>query len=293
MDHRMTDIVLVGVEETRGSAVAGTLTLAFARDGVDFRLTQHTARSQGSSTFPLRGKPVALGLTPTIRMTPEINVETVRDIIEMATERTDGILNSFTILQAKPTQKKVSGCVVSSLDLSFSRSGAPGDDAILVASMELAGMLLAAATGITAGTLGAGNPFSISKSTFTINSVPATKVLSFRHRITNSIAPTVHKSDLSLEGLVDGDCEHATTLSALFDDDAWRALCAAGTAHDAVLVLATGTASETVTLTWEDVILGDHSPSGSDVVVQEINIVGDGPGIAFGAEIGAGVLSLG
>jgi hypothetical protein len=289
----MTDIVLIGVEETRGTAVAGALTLAFARDGVDFRHTQHTARSQGSSTFPLKGKPVALGLTPTIRMTPEINVETVRDIIEMATIRADGILSSFTILQAKPAQKKISGCVVSSLELSFSRSAAPGDDAILVASMELAGMLEAAATGITAGTLGAGNPFVISKSTFTINSVEATKVLSFRHRITNAIAPTVHKSDLSVEGLVDGECEHETTLTALFDADAWRALCAAGTAHDASLVLATGTANETVTLDYEDAILGAHTPSGSDVVVQEVTIVGDGPAISFGASIGAGVLSLG
>ena len=303
MPQGMTNIVRIGKETTRGTAVTGALTAPFVGDGLKPSLQRFLAKIRSSSTFPYVTQLVPLGLNAAIRFSPEVNVETIRDIFEMAFVRdaTTKLLTSLTIEETGVgvDSNKYGGCVCQSMEYSFSRSNNPDESALLAVAMDFAAMNIAAASGITAGTQGAGNHFPLAKSTFEINSVSALEVLSFRGRRTNSLAIGPHDADGNVLYIEDGEAEDEIELTARFNAAAWRTLIKNATEHASQFVIATGTANEDVALDIGKGQLESHE-LGEDggTVTERITMAAAHTGSVnpivptFGTGVGAGVLAI-
>lgn len=296
--HGKLSIVRIGKEQERGTAATTALTSPFVGAGWKFPRQQYLAKIKSSGTFPSPTASVALGLTARVTGAPEVNVATIRDIILMAMMRTAGVLPSFTFEQNLVGQEKISGCVCSSLELTFQRSATPDEGAILSATMEFAAMKVAAATGIVAGQYAVGRYFPMALSIFTLDDVIAAAVQSWTWKHTNLLPAGYHKSDLSIDHIGDGDEIDEFTVLARGATAAWRALVSAGTEVATSMVFATGTANETVTLAMGKTRLGDHDPQGDDTVLEQITFSPVHTGVArpvavsFGSAIGASVLGL-
>ncbi len=102
MPQGMKDIVLFGKETIRGE-VAGSFPLhqPFLGDGLVPTLTKHLGEIISSSTWPYRTDQVPLGTTAALTLTPDINVATIRDLIELATQRTAGDQQSVSIKHSR------------------------------------------------------------------------------------------------------------------------------------------------------------------------------------------------
>lgn len=302
MPHGMKSIVRLGPETTRGEAAETNTTMSFLGAGVLLPREQHQGEVRASSTFPYRTTSVPLGVTPRLTMALDLNVESIRDIILMATLRTNAELPSFTVEHnwggVASASEKVAGAVVRSLELSFSRSESPDQAALLAAALELAGMSIADASGIVAGTYPFGRYFPLSRATFTLNSVAALGVYSFSWRHTNTLHLGVHGSDGALDSIIDGDAEDEFTVSARFSSTAWKALVQSGAEVVGSMVFATGTANETVTITMGKTRLRAHEPSADGTMMEQITFKSDSNeglphvAVAYGSAIGASRLGL-
>ncbi len=304
MPHSMRNIVKVGKEAERGTAVATTLTMPFMDEGLRPSFQRHLAKIRASSTFPYVTAHESVGINHGLRFTPYVNVETVRDIFEIAFVRdeTTKLLKSLTIEESGVgiDPMKYAGCVCSSLEYAFSRSANPDVSAVLAATMEFAAHSGVTTSAPTAGTQGAGGHFQMAKSTFTINGVAALEVLSFRGQRTNALSPGPHDADGNVTYIDDGEVDDSFELTARFASDAWRNLVKNATQHASQFVIGTGIANETVTL---DIGAGhfESHELGEDggIVTERITSVAAHTGtvapvvVTFGSAIGAGVLNIG
>ena len=228
MAQNKLNVVRIGKESTRGTAVTGALTVPHLDDGLKIGFTNHLGKIYSSRTFPSMTDQVPLGLTPVVRLRPEVNVATIRDLILMNLMRTSGALPEFTIEETIVAQQKAAGCVNRSLEASFSRSESPDQAALLSLQMEFAAMSIASTTGITAGTYGGGHQFPLAQATFSLNSVPALEIMSFSWKANNTLFLGPHDATRKLLYIEDGQEEHTFTLTARFASAAWRALATAG-----------------------------------------------------------------
>lgn len=297
----MKDIVLFGKETTRGTA-AGTMPLhhPFLGNGLEPTLTQHHGEILPSSAWPYVGDQVPLGATAALQFTPAININTIRDILLMA-KRTAGLLPSLTIAHTKSGvgDGRFLGCVCNQLELNFSRSGSPDASSVLQGTMGFGCMKPESTTGLSAGTQATGHKFQIRHTTFTINSVAATKVTAMRIAVTNELDEGAPDADNLRLWLNEGMQGFEVTLTAYFVAAAWHDLVLNATEHTASIVLGTGTANETVTGTINKVRASTHQLNkGQTSVLQEITLLpfhdGTNPSIdwTFGTAIGASALGL-
>ncbi len=302
MPQQMKDIVLLGKETTRGTA-AGTLPLhqPFVGDGLVPEITNHLGEILSSSGWPYVTDQVPVGVTASVQLAPEVNINTIRDIILMSKRDGSGNLPSLTIAhsQAGVGDAHYLGSVNSELGLEFSRSGSPDASAVLAATMSFGCMKTASTTGVSAGTQGTGRKFQLRHSTFEINSVAASKVLSCRLRVTNDLdegAPDENNMRLWIE---EGLARFEVVVVAQFLAQAWGDLVRQSTEHDAEFILKTGTATEDVTATINKAQAGKRNlGKEGGTLTEEITLSpghdGTNPAIiwAFGAGIGASQLGL-
>lgn len=302
MPQKMKDVVLFGLESTRGTAAATfPLHQPYVSPGLVPTLTDHLGHVMGSQTWPYRTDSVPLGVTAALGFSPEVNTGTVRDLILMATKRTNGDQPAVSIVHGRSGVgvARYLGSVVESLELSYQSSGSPDAAALLSAQMAFACMLPEAAGVDTPGTQANGRRFRIGAATFTINAVAALEVMSYTRRITITHAmgrPDNANKRIYLE---DGDVDDEVRLVARFTTAAWSNLVLGKTEHAASIVHATGTANETVTETMGKVQLESHTLGESEgttteeIVLRPFHTGAAAPTVwAFGSAIPATVLGL-
>lgn len=302
MPQKMKDVVLLGLESTPGTvASAFDLHQPFLGAGLSPNITHHLGEILSSSTWPYRTDEVPLGATARPTFIPDININTVRDLILLATKRTNGDLPSVSIAHTRMGvgHARYLGAVLASMQLEYSRGGSPDASSILQGTMEFECIKPEATTGLSAGTQGAGRRFKIQAGVFTVDGVQATKVLSYRRTITNALAlgaPDANNARIFLES---GDSADELIVVAQFATPAWTTLALGGTEHAASFVHGTGALNETVTETIGKARISSHQLGESDgTVTEEITIMPYHTGAAapcvwsFGSAIGATVLGL-
>lgn len=297
INHR----VQFGLESTRGTAVTATLEQAVKGDGFRPTLTNNLGQVMPSSTFPYRGDSVPVGVTASLAMTVDANITNIRDLILMATKRTAGVLPAFTIIDGQQGVgvARYSGGVCRQMTLGFSGGATPGEDSVLSVSHEFETMLAENAQGALASlTQAHARRFQLRHSTFTVNGVAATKITAMNLVVANALSlgrPDATNKRIFLE---DGNEETTIRLTAQFAAAAWRALVEASTEIPVVLVLATGSANETVTATIAKAQVQSRTVAeGDGVVTEEIEIVphyGSAAPVVwtYGSSIGASVVGL-
>jgi len=302
MAHGMKDIVLLGKEATRGTAAATTpLHQPIVDDGLIPSIQGNNAETRASSTWPYQTDECPIGPTASLRLQPDVNVNTVRDLILMIDSRTNGDLASFTAKHSRAGigDAQYLGCVVSELNMQYSRTGQPDRSSILQFDMSLECMKPEAGAGVVAGSQAVGKRFKLEQATITINGAGALEVTEYRR----SIRVTLDLGALDAAGkrlyITDGDLEEEISLTARFTSDAWTNLILGKTEHAASIVHATGGANETVTETMGKCQLRSHELSkGNGTVMEQIAIRPFHTGAAvptvwaFGSAIGASVLGL-
>jgi len=256
-----------------------------------------------SAGWPSINDEVPVGVTASLALQPLANINTIRDLILMMTARTAGYLPTMTISHTQASVgngMRFEGCVPGGLTLEFSRSGSPDRAAVLSASQTWECRKATAAT-ISAGVLTqpTGRKFQIRHSTFTINGVGATKILSCRLTHTNEMemgGPSASNERIFLE---EGTENVAVELTAHFDSEAYRDLVLNETQHVASIIFATGTANETVTATMNRVQAQQRTlQNGPVTMIQGLTLKpffdGTNPHVVwtFGSQIGASALSL-
>ncbi len=300
--HRLSDIVLVGVETTRGT-VAATFPFhcPILRPGLEPSRRGHFATVESSATFPSQTKNVPVGVTNGLRLTPDINKGTIRDLLLLSTKWVSPSFPAFSIARTAfgVGHELFLGCGVSRFEFGYSRSSEPGDDAILKGSLDIDCMARETTTGLSAGTQSAVGHFPMHLSTFTINSVAATRVLSYRRTI--EIMRGLGPPDSTAKRIysVDGVIKHTAEIVAQFTSAAWRTLLHAQTEHAASFIHATGVTNETVTETLGACQLSEHTEADdNDVVTERISIITSHTGAAaamvptFGSAIPTSALGL-
>lgn len=307
MAQKMKDVVLFGKEAVARGTEAASFPLhqPFLGNGLVPTLTNHLGEIISSSTWPDVTTRVPLGVTAALAFTPEWNRDTIRDLITMITKVTAGDRPSVSIehTRAGVAQMKYLGCVVSSANLEYSRSGSPDGAAILQGSMNFECMKPMAATGVSAGTQAIARRFLLPKGTFTINAVASTKILSYRRSWTigHSMGPPTSADQALRMWMEDLVLQEEIALTAQFTAVAWDTLLLAGTEFAASVIHATGTATETVTETMGKAQMESHQIGESEgTVIEEItlkphrDITGSAAATewTFQAGIGATVLSL-
>ncbi len=291
------EIVLLGLESTRGTAPASSAwDVNFVGQGFSRQLVHGTGKVDGSATHPYTSKQVKIGSTASPSLEPDFNSNTIRDIIQMLTKRSSGVMPSFTIRHSAPSvdQMNFLGAIANQLSMEYTRGSDPDDGYILTGSLNFECMQPAATSGISAGTPATGNHFKISEASFTIDSVAADDVVSYRRQISIGL----DLGGLNAAGkriyIVEGMLQETITLRAKFSSDAWRAIVAAGDEVPVVIQHATGVANETVTETIAAATIQTHD-LGNDgsTRMQEITITDPGIGEAaaptvwtFGSAIG-------
>lgn len=304
MAQKMTDIVLFGKETTRGTkASTFPLHLPFLGQGLVPQITQHVGEILSSSTWPYDTKQVPLGATARLTLTPDININTIRTLLTMATKRTSGVQPPVSITHTRMGvgHAHYLGCVVSALAMEYSRGGSPDASSILQGSLDFECMTVAATTGVSAGTQANARRFKLQAATVTLNSVASSKVLSYRRAMTIEHALGSPDSSNVRIFLEDGRHMDEVNIVAQFNatDADWAALVLAGTEVPLVVVHATGTANETVTETFGTAQIVSHTLNEQDgTVTVEIAVKPYHTGaaipdvITYGSSIGADELSL-
>lgn len=303
MPQTMQDIVKLGKETTRGTGVSPSLHLPFLGEGLSPVITNNLGKIQASSTWPYDTVNVPLGASAALTLVPDINVDTIRTLILLATkfDDTDGLFPSISIAHSRSgvSNALYTGCVVSQLSLEYSRSGSPSAESILQGSLNLECMKPEATGSVAAGTQANAGRFKIGAGTFTINGVSALEILSYRRNFSIAHALGPPDADNNRIYLEDGAVEESVELSARFSADAWTELVLDATEHAAVMVHATGTANETVTETLGRVQAESHQLGSSEGTVTEqitLKLAHTGsvaPTIwTFGSGIGSDALNL-
>lgn len=302
--HEMKDIVLFGKEAVaRGTEAASfALQQPFGGSGLKPQLTNHRGEVMPSSIFPYMHA-YSLGVTGSLPFAPDINRDTVRDLITMISKRTSGDQSPVSIAHIKggTAQAKFLGCVVGSANMGYSTSGSPDASAILQGDMSFETMKVAAASGFSAGTPAVARHFLLPKATFTLNGVAATKILSYRRSwtIQHSLGPPTGADPAMRMYLEDGMLQEQVDIVAQFTAVAWETLLLAGTKFAASVIHATGTANETFTETMAEVDMETHQLGSQEGVLTEQITIKPGHDFTniptvwtYGSAIGSSVLSL-
>lgn len=301
MPQKMQDIVKFGKEVTRGTGVSPSLHLPFLGEGLSPVLTNNLGKVQASGTWPYDTANVPLGCTAALTFVPDINVDTIRTLLLMATKWADGVFPSLSIAHSRSGvgDALYTGCVASQLSMEYSRSGSPGAEAILQGSLNLECMKPEATGSVAAGTQANAGRFKIGAGTFTINGVSALQVLSYRRTLSIAHALGPPAADNKRIYLEDGAVEESVELTARFAAEAWSDLVLNATEHTAVMVHGTGTANETVTETLGSVQAESHQLNSAEgTVTEQITLKPAHTGSVaptiwtFGTGIGADALNL-
>lgn len=308
MARGMRDTLLVGVESTRGTLASSTpLTQPLVGDGFRPTFAGPPAQVRSTATYPYLSKAEAVGVeVSSIALTPDVTANTVRDLVLLATKRTNASLPSVSLRHLHESgvtgtnpQMSYLGCVCSSLRLGFSRGASPGDGALLTGNMTFGCMGFAPATGLSGSTQAVGGRFQLRASSFTINSVAYTDILSAEVTVNTALGLGPVDSSNVRAWCEEGDESHAISVTARLGTIAWRDLVTAQTEHAVAIVFATGAANETVTATMGAARLSGRTLAEQDgVLTQQIDIVPYHTGAAapvvwtFGSSIGASVLGL-
>lgn len=254
--HPMKDTILIGKETTRGTVASSyALDQPYLGKGIDHTLTNHLGEVLSSATHPSPTIEVPLGTTGALSITPDVNLATVRDLIDMVTKRTADALSSLSIarLQYGATSGQLSflGCLPSSMALQYSRASSPDASAILQGTWSFECMQPVATSALTAGSKGTGHYFKLANITLTINSVAATAVLAYSRQTNVALSLGPPNSSGIRDWIEEGAVSDEITITAKFlsASIAWQTLTLAGTAHAVSIVHATGTSNETVTET--------------------------------------------
>ena len=305
--------IQMALEVTRGTAVTpNTLELAVLDDGFQPTLTNGQGEIIANVTFPYVTAQVPVGVTARFTLKPDVNRDNVRDLLLLATKRTSGVLPSVTVVddQFGVGAAQYSGCVCSGLTLSASRGAAPGRENIWqIESMTFECMKVANAAGTIASLTAAVAPrFHLRHSTFLVNNVSALEIVKSRIGWANALGlgpvDSANKRLWIEDGLETHDLQH----TARFTATTWRALVEGGTvspgtgpgeAATNTIVIGTGTANETVTLTIGKAQIESRELGESDgVVTEQITLKPFHTGAAativpsFGSSIGLTVLGL-
>jgi len=302
MPNTKRETLLAGLESTRGT-VASTFDWDVHLVGAFERNLEHGhAQIDGNAYFPDPAAQEAIGQIAQPRVTPDININTIRDLILLLTSRTSGALPSISLRHDVPDADEMNflGCVASELSLNYSRGATPGNEDILQGTLGLECMQAAGTTGISAGTKPVGNRFKMSQASFSINSVSALEVVSYSRTMRVALDLGGLNSSGKRIYIVDGMLEQEVTLRARFTSDGWRSIVSAGSAVPVVIVHGTGTANETVTETIGAAKIQNHTiAEDGNTRMEEITIRNPphtGAAAAcvwtFGSSIGASVLGL-
>lgn len=291
------NVIGVGKETTRGSVAASALQMPIMGECFQPSITNEQAGGVDSASYPWERESVPMSQAIAIAMEPTFNVNTAADILGMALARNASRrLHTFSLkeLLTATLKRNWLGCACGGLTLEFDRSG------LMTARMQFEAMSQATGDG-AAGTQPVGARFKLHASSFTLNSVAATKTLAMTWSMTTNLNAVRAGSGL---GPLDFD-EEATiqelTLRGLFDSLAWRAHVEGAADVDAAVTLATGNADEDIALAIAAAQVTAHQISGGGgIVEQEITLkpfcVDQGATppvtIELGAGIGASQLSL-
>lgn len=290
LNHR----VQLGRESTWGQA--GSLTAEWPVVGAGFKpaIADDLKEVEASSTYPYTTDQVSMGVSGSLTIEVDANVATIRDIILVASARTSGVLNRFTIVdnQHGVGVAQYLGCVCKSMTLSASRSD------VLKVTLTFECFKSTNGTG-TLGSLtqGTGHHFAHRHSTIKVNNVEATKVLTTEISLDNGLDAGPVQADGSRMYIQEGNAKYGIKHTAMFDSTAWRVLIEASTAAATnTIVFSTGTASETVTATIATARLRSRGiGSEGSVVSEDIELAPYGASAvawSFGSSIGASALSL-
>lgn len=302
MAQNLKHRVQLGLETTRGTVVTTTLELPILDDG--FRPTLVNAQGEilSSSTFPYKSDSVPVGVTASLSLKTNVHRDNIRDLLLLATKRTAGVLPSVTMIddQHGVGVARYAGCVCRQLSLGYSRSGTSDRSSILTAAMEFDCFSAANAAGALASlTQIEARKFQLRHGSVTVNNVAASDVLATAIAINNLLGlGPVNASNVRLY-IEDGAESHSISHTARFSATTWRALVEGQTAAATnTIVLATGTANETVNFAIAAAQIGTRNLGEQDnVITEQIDVMpyysGAAPVvITFGVAIGASVLGL-
>lgn len=297
--------IQMALEVTRGTAVTpNTLELAVLDDGFQPTLTNGLGEIIANATFPYVTAQVPVGVTARFSLKPDVNRDNIRDLLLLATKRTSGVLPSVTVVddQFGIGAAQYSGCVCSGLTLSASRGGSPDRANIWqIENMTFECMKVVNAAGSIASLTAAVAPrFHLRHTTFLVNNASALEILNSRIGFANALGLGPVDSANKRLYLEDGMETHDLQHTARFTATTWRGLVEGATeAATNTIVIGTGTANETVTLTIGKVQIETRELGEQDGVVTEqimpkpFHTGAAAPiVVSFGSSIGATVLGL-
>jgi len=270
--------------------------------GFERNIEGNNAEVRASSTFPYQTDEIPIGATARPRLMPDLNINTVRDLILLATTRgAGGSITPVTIqddgIGVASGGMQFLGSIVVEMSLQYSRSGNPDESSILKMELSFECMKPEAKAGIVAGVPATGARFNLEEASFTLNSVAATKVLSYSRTLRITADVGALDSDGKRLFMTPGDVDELVTLEALFDSNAWTALILGRTEFAAAIVHSTKGANETVTETMGKCQFRSNNQSSSNGTVRErVELRPRHTGAAaptvwtFGSGIGASVL---
>lgn len=305
MNHPKNRIILIGAESTAGTEASSMdMHVPFLDNGLDRNIQGNNAEVWSSRTFPYQTDEIAIGATASPKLMPEVNVNTIRDLLLMLVSRGAGGSMPFVTIQDDGVGVanggvQFLGAICVEISMQYSRSSTPDNSSLLTMELSFECMKPEAKSGISAGTPGAGAHFLIEKATFTLNSVAATKVLEY----SRTMRITANLGALDDDGkrlvITPGNVEELITLDAYFDSAAWTTLILGRTEFAASIVHATGGTNETVTETMGKCKFRSNNQSGGDGTVRErVELRPKHTGAAaptvwtFGTAIGPSVLGL-
>lgn len=301
MAQAKKDILLIAKEATRGTAET-TFPLDQSYVGhLQPAITQGLGEVMASATWPYLAAAVAVGATCQLTFQPDLNINTIRDIIAMIVARTSGAQHAFTIAhnQQGVAAARYAGCVARQLTLEFSRGSSPDGSSILAGTMELDCMQSELAGSVAAGTPATGNRFQLRHSTITINGVAYSAVTSFRCVISVEHSSGPPGASNARAWMTDGLEQTEIVATVRMATNALRTLVEAGTEMASTsFVLATGTANETITGTVAKAKISSRTLQEMDgEVLEEVTIrpyYGSTYPVVWtaGSAIGASALSI-
>lgn len=196
MPQKMKDIVRMGLQVDLATP-AGSFPLhaPFEGSGLKRTLTQHTGTIEASSGWPYTDDEVNVGNTAALEFTPQLNINTIRDMVRLITLRTPYPGRELYPITIKHSQSGVrdlqfNSCLCNSLNLEFSSSGQPDRSAVLSGTMGFACMetLKTATEAVTPGTQPTGHRFQLRHSIISLDGTVATAVMSYRQSITVTLS---------------------------------------------------------------------------------------------------------
>lgn len=302
--HFMTEGAQMALEVTRGTPVTPmTMALPLLDPGLVPTDTGHLGEVAAGWSFPSRTVMVPLGTTHSFSVTVDANVGNIRDLILLATKRTNNSLPSTTVVQNQTGIEpgRYFGCVVERLRLGWTRGPSPDQSAILACQLDFQCMGFEANAGAMASLTAAnGNRFTGRHSTVTVHSTAQSIVGSCELVIQNKLGFGSPDPTSKREYIVDGLDMPEIRVTRQFYDMFLRSLLLTQTeATGNSLVFATGVANETLTFSMGKLRVGTRTRGNmegapSEDVTLEPYHTGAAHQIlpTFGSAIGASVLGL-